>query len=209
VRALVVLRLRIRQLIAREPPLTQRGQRAGGAMIRRLPKSGRTLPTTAERRTKTFSNLGRVKTQRGFTLIEITMCIVLVAILSTVAFTQYIDFAKDAKLGVTASRMNELRMAIVGDARQTAAGQYTNSGFINQVGQVPTSLTDLVSQGSYQTYDPYAKVGWRGPYVSTLETNWQKDAWGTLFQYSAIGRTITSCGPDRTCGTSDDIIVNF
>jgi type II secretory pathway pseudopilin PulG len=137
------------------------------------------------------------------------MVILLVGILSAVAVTQYVDFRKDAKTNVTLARMNELRMAIVGDPRQVAAGQYVSSGFISQVGSVPTALADLTAQGAYPTYDPYSKTGWRGPYISTLQADWQKDAWGTAFQYDAGARTITSCGANLTCGDGDDIVVSF
>ena len=147
--------------------------------------------------------------ERGFTLIEILMVILLVGIISGVAIPQFIDFRSDAKAAVTKNRMNELRMAIVGDPRQVANGQYVNAGFLNHVGSVPTSLNDLTAQGTFQAYDPFAKRGWRGPYVSTAETNWNRDAWGTLFQYTAATRTIRSCGPNLTCGNADDITVTF
>jgi prepilin-type N-terminal cleavage/methylation domain-containing protein len=145
----------------------------------------------------------------GFTLIEIMMVIVITAIVSAVGVAQYIDFSKDAKAAVTKSRLNELRMAIVGDPQHVVAGQFVSPGFIKQVGSVPTSLTDLVAQGGFPSYNPFTKSGWRGPYVSTLEANWDKDGWGTSIQYSAGGRTLTSCGPDLTCGNGDDIVVGF
>jgi prepilin-type N-terminal cleavage/methylation domain-containing protein len=147
--------------------------------------------------------------RRGFTLIEMTMVILLVGILSSVAFVQYIDFSKDGKIAVTKSRLNELRLVIVGDSHQISNGQFLSPGFIAQVGSVPVSLDDLITQGVYPSYDPFLKQGWSGPYISTNEANWRKDAWGQVIQYDSVGRTLTSCGVDQVCGTGDDIVVNF
>jgi len=146
---------------------------------------------------------------RGFTLIEILMVILLVGIVSAVVVPQYISFKEDAKKTVTQNRLSELKVAIIGDSRLVSQGEFLKPGFEANVGSVPTSLNDLVAQGSYANYDPFSKRGWRGPYVSTAEPNWDKDAWGTNFSYSAATRTITSCGKDKTCGNTDDIVVNF
>jgi len=137
------------------------------------------------------------------------MVILLLGILSTFIASQYIDFTVDAKKNVTMARMNELRIAIVGDPRAVAGGNYISRGFLNQVGSLPSTLNDLVVQGAYASYDPFLQKGWSGPYVSTADPNWKLDAWGTALQYDPIGRTITSCGPDTICGNADDLAINF
>lgn len=146
---------------------------------------------------------------QGFTLIEVLMVIALLGIISAVAVSQFVNFGDDAKKQVTLARLNELRMAIIGDPNLVSAGQYTNPGFISQVGSVPVALTDLTTQGAYTSYDPFLKKGWRGPYISTLEVNWNKDAWGIALVYNAGTRSIKSCGSNKVCGDADDITINF
>lgn len=51
--------------------------------------------------------------QRGFTLIEILMVVMLVAILAAVSIPQFIDFRVDAKNAATQSALGTLRTAIV------------------------------------------------------------------------------------------------
>ena len=152
----------------------------------------------------------------GFTLIELLMAIAIVAILSSVAISQFVDFSRDAKTSVTQERLNALKTAIIGDSRFFAAGQYSNAGFESHCQAPPVSLNDLITQpttGVCATgYNPFQKVGWRGPYVSSSDPSWNKDAWGTALEYFVVGppaRTIRSCGPDLICGNSDDISVTF
>lgn len=141
--------------------------------------------------------------QRGYTLIEILMVVLLVSIVSAVSIVKMIDFRNDAKLAVTRERLNSFREAILGNAS-------TNQrGFLNHVGSVPASLTALTTRGTLPAYDPINKTGWNGPYVDANVANWDRDAWGTAYQYNAATRTITSCGPNLSCGNADDISVTF
>jgi hypothetical protein len=133
-----------------------------------------------------------------------------------VAISQFVNFGKDAKAAVTLERLNALKTAINGDPRMVSAGQFANAGYEAHCQAPPTSLTDLVTQPAAgvcaATYNPFQKTGWRGPYVSSSDASWNKDAWGTAFEYFVAGppaRTIRSCGPDLTCGNTDDISVTF
>ena len=150
-----------------------------------------------------------IKSQSGFTLVEILMAILLIGIMSAVALPQFIDFRKDANQVTTQQKLNELKMALIGDSRAVAGGRYIQAGYIAHVGSVPTSLTSLITQGAQPTYDPFTKKGWRGPYITTSDPNWNSDSWGTALQYTAATRTIRSCGADRICGNTDDLTVQF
>ncbi|MBF0360365.1 MAG: prepilin-type N-terminal cleavage/methylation domain-containing protein [Oligoflexia bacterium] len=146
---------------------------------------------------------------RGFTLIELTQVMVLIGILSVVIIPQIIDFKDDAKSVITRSRMIEIKNAIKGDTSLKGNGTHLNYGFELNTGNLPLTLDELVNQGAYPIYNPFTKKGWRGPYLSTTDPNWKKDAWGILFQYDSIAKTISSCGPDTTCGNADDITINL
>jgi prepilin-type N-terminal cleavage/methylation domain-containing protein len=156
-----------------------------------------------------FGQLRNVLQAAGFTLIEILMVLILLAILTRIGITQFTDYSKDAKTAVTQDSLAALKRAIIGDSRVYGDGQLIKPGYIANTGNVPTSLLNLVTQGSATTYDPLTKRGWRGPYVDNTAASWNKDAWGTDFNYNSTVRTIKSCGPDLTCGNSDDISVSF
>lgn len=145
------------------------------------------------------------------------MALAIVAILSTVAVTQFTNFSKDAQIAVTKERMNTIRVAIKGDARMVQNGQFVRPGFEAHIGKLPgvitsqidaTALNELVENpGDYDDYSVVTKLGWRGPYLSDSDADWHKDAWGNEFSYDPVGKTLTSMGPDGDLATTDDNIV--
>jgi len=160
--------------------------------------------------------------EKAFTLVEILMVVVLIAILTTIGITSGINFSQDARIAVTNEKMAAIKAAIVGDARFAAAGHYSKQGYESHCQGLPTSLNVTTSElvampaaGTCSTiYNPFLKQGWRGPYVSTTgSTAWNVDGWGTAFVYCptmgagcAVARTLISCGQDSTCGTANDKI---
>lgn len=152
----------------------------------------------------------------GFTLVEIMMAILLLSILATIGITQFTDFSKDARTVVTTEKLMALKTAIMGDPQFQAGGEFTKQGYQSHCTAPPAALVDLITMpvaGICTTvYNPFLKSGWRGPYVSTTDALWNVDAWGTTLEYYVTGppaRTIRSCGPDKTCGTTDDITVTY
>jgi prepilin-type N-terminal cleavage/methylation domain-containing protein len=61
-----------------------------------------------------------MKTQTGFTLIEILMVVMLVSILAAVSIPQFIDFRADAKNAAVSSALSTLRTALANQYAQTA-----------------------------------------------------------------------------------------
>jgi type II secretory pathway pseudopilin PulG len=144
------------------------------------------------------------------------MVLLLLGILTRIAVTQFTNFTTDAKTAVTRDKMNAIKNAIVGDARFVAAGKYSKQGYEAHCLAPPTTLTDLTTQPGAGTcasaYDPFTKRGWRGPYISTTDSTYNVDGWGTTVQYFVAGppaRTIRSCGADTVCGNSDDITITY
>lgn len=146
---------------------------------------------------------------RGFTLIEVLMVLFLVALLSAIAVPTFNTFGDGARETVTKQKLLDIKRAIVGDPRAVVQGQYVNPGFESHMGTAPTSLTVLTTQGAQVTYNPFTKKGWRGPYISSTATDWNKDGWGTTIVIDGVARTLTSYGPNKAAGGGDDIVVNF
>ena len=62
---------------------------------------------------KRYNSRGFKKLRRGFTLIELVMVILLLAILAAIAIPNFIDFRTDAKNSATSGAIGALRAAIV------------------------------------------------------------------------------------------------
>ena len=147
---------------------------------------------------------------KGFTLIELVIVIIVVAVLAAVAVPRFWDLITPSKIKLTRHRMEEIKKAIVGSPEMTGAGTYSARGFRGDVGSFPNSFTDLVSQGSYPNWDRYTKKGWNGPYVDETGGQYLIDAWGNNFVYSSSGTpNITSYGQDGASGGGDDIVVEL
>lgn len=150
----------------------------------------------------------------GFTMIEILMGIALVTILAAIGTGAYINYSNDAKASQSTKAMLELRSIIRGNADLNTLGTFSMQGYLTDMGRYPTSLDELESKGTgvdeQPDYNPYTKKGWRGPYINSGSAGWKKDAWGRDLVFDDSGLTLTSCGPDGTCGganAADDIVV--
>ena len=137
------------------------------------------------------------------------MVILIVGILSAVVAPQFIDFSLEAKSTVTQQKLLDLKTAIAGDSRAVSQGQYVQPGYEVHMGAPPATLNDLRVQGAQSDFDPYTKKGWRGPYITTTDPDWNLDGWDTTIDYNSGTRTLRSCGADKVCANGDDIVVQF
>lgn len=148
----------------------------------------------------------------GFTAIEILMTIGLIAIVSAVGVTQYINYKDDARRATTQKAITELKSIIRGNSELTINGQFAMQGYLTDMGRYPASLDELVVKGAQADFNPHIKKGWKGPYVNPNVNNWNLDGWGTALLYDNSELTITSCGPDKICGdanAADDIVMTM
>jgi prepilin-type N-terminal cleavage/methylation domain-containing protein len=88
---------------------------------------------------KQLSLKGRVRDQRGFTLIEIIAVLVILAILAVVAVPKYLDMAAQAK--------NKAAMGAVAEGMGRAT-QYIASYMLANAGAIPTSIPTTVASDS-------------------------------------------------------------
>ncbi|RME19244.1 MAG: prepilin-type N-terminal cleavage/methylation domain-containing protein, partial [Candidatus Zixiibacteriota bacterium] len=124
---------------------------------------------------------------RGFTLIELVMVIIVLAVLAAVGVSTFGNRLETAKVEQTKREMDQLAKAIVGDADVYGNGTRGDFGYVGDVGSLPPNLDALVTNpGGYAT--------WQGPYVEAgLQAgDFKKDGWGVAYVY--IDTLIRSTG---------------
>lgn len=149
--------------------------------------------------------------ESGFSLIELTIVIVVVGILAAIAMQSMTALVEDNRQVKTEREMEMLANAIVGDPSALNGGLRSDFGYIGDVGAFPPNLQALYENpGSYATWD--------GPYIPSGfaqdSTGFKTDEWGTLYNYSG-GITITSTGSGSSItkkiadATSDYLLNTF
>jgi len=139
--------------------------------------------------------------------------VVIIAVLT--AFTALIvprlaALAESDNARATRAQAEQIFNAIYGDPSD---GDF---GYLGDMGRLPTTLTELVEQGSQTAWhtadggtDHFGKIGtgWRGPYLRDFfsTSDLLRDAWGNSFTFS--NGQITSGGPDGQVSTTADNIV--
>ena len=145
------------------------------------------------------------ETQKGFTLIELVMIIVILGILAAVAVPKFTGITESSKVNASQSEMKALKKAIIGNPAAIVGGEYVDRGFEGDVGFVPSSLADLVAKpDSVAGYNRLTRLGWNGPYIDSSGGDYLRDAWGNIYVFQPSTRRIISSG-----GGSDSIIVTF
>ncbi|PWB76484.1 hypothetical protein C3F09_00355 [candidate division GN15 bacterium] len=143
--------------------------------------------------------------QRGFSLIELVIVIVVLGILASFAIPRFGSMSGGAKIAATKEEMTSLKHAIVGNPSVVSGGQYIDRGFEGDVGFAPSRLQDLTAKpDSVLAYNKLTRLGWNGPYVDSAGGLYLKDAWGVNYVYDRPNRRLISIG-----GAPDSIIISF
>ncbi len=125
----------------------------------------------------------RNKTSRGFTLVELLLVLVILALIGGLVLPGIIGKAEGAKVKAAGSQVNRLAMAV--------------ESYYLDTGTTPDSLDDLVNESG-------DVPGWNGPYVKTSSL---KDPWGREYVYEYPGEhgdfDIYSLGADGQPGGED------
>lgn len=118
--------------------------------------------------------------QRGFTLVELLLVLVILALIAGLVLPGIIGKAESAKAKAASSQISRLSMSV--------------ESFYLDTGNTPSSLDELVNE-------PSGVTGWNGPYV---KNSLLKDPWGQPYQYKVPGEhgdfDIVSLGADRQRG---------
>ncbi|MCL7419900.1 MAG: prepilin-type N-terminal cleavage/methylation domain-containing protein [Methylobacter sp.] len=154
-------------------------------------------------------NTSSLTQTRGFTLLEMTVVLLLMTLLASVAIRETNGLSFQVRYEQTRERLERIREAILGNPRQIINGQQAVSGFVADMGRLPDNLHELLEQNfcSDRTYSTQATCeaagktwnvqtdwqphstsglwyGWRGPYLnisgSALDDDAFTDGWGRL-----------------------------
>ena len=119
-------------------------------------------------------------TQGGFTLVELLLVLVILALIGGLVLPGIIGKAESAKTKVAASQVSRMSMAV--------------ESYYLDTGNTPDSLEDLVNE-------PGDANGWNGPYIKASSL---KDPWGRDYEYTYPGEhsefDIVSMGADGQPG---------
>ena len=161
---------------------------------------------------RTIQVLFKNSPNAGFTMIELVMVIVVMAALAAVSVPRINDFITNSKIQAGKSEMLQIRAAISGTPDRTAGGRYVDRGYIGDVGAVPSSLNDLITNPGLPAYDYFSRTGWNGPYLVDNGTGEiLRDAWLVNYVLNVADSTIRSFGPNKIddLGTGDDIVIKY
>jgi general secretion pathway protein G len=118
--------------------------------------------------------------QRGFTLVELLLVLVILALIAGLVLPGIIGKAESAKAKAASSQISRISMSV--------------ESFYLDTGSTPSSLDELVTE-------PSGVTGWNGPYIKNTLL---KDPWGEAYKYTVPGEhgdfDIWSFGADRQQG---------
>jgi type II secretory pathway pseudopilin PulG len=129
----------------------------------------------------------------GFTLIEIAIIIVVLAVIATFGIPVMGNMINSSRTAATRNELSTLKTAIVGKT-----GVKNIRGYENDLGTPPADLKDLyVKPAGVSNWNKFTRTGWNGPYIDGDNGNYLRDAWGVDYAYDSEARTIRSVGgPD-------------
>jgi len=122
--------------------------------------------------------------QRGFTLVELLLVLVILALIAGLVLPGIIGKAESAKAKAASSQISRISMSV--------------ESFYLDTGNPPSSLDELVNE-------PAGVAGWNGPYI---KNSLLKDPWGQEYKFRVPGEhgdfDIWSFGADRQQGGEDN-----
>lgn len=130
---------------------------------------------------------------RGFSLIELTVALLIVVLLAGIALRSTNELSFQVRYEQTQERLNRIKEAIIGNPHRTVNGQPDISGFVADMGRLPSCLRELITNFNCATSNPnltwvnadapsHLSTGWRGPYLTVANNPNDVDAftdgWG-------------------------------
>jgi len=137
-----------------------------------------------------LADLKRPKSEKGFSLIELIVVLVILGLLAAVVAPRVYDKLAKGKEQIAKIQIKELEGAL--------------QLYSFDVGRYPTTSEGLDAL----VHNPGNLESWKGPYLGKPEL--PKDPWGKPYAYRSPGQhgdfDIFSNGPDGSEGGEDDIV---
>lgn len=146
----------------------------------------------------------------GFTMLELLVVIALLGVVAIAATTFIIDTGELKREEATRTRWDEIRYAIVGNTSRTLNNGPMLSGYVADMGRLPSSLKELVDRVYDHDNNPLTpdvvqpewtttelssvtanvigslSSGWRGPYLYRAGSAFFRDGWDNEDTASAV-----------------------
>lgn len=136
-----------------------------------------------------------IRAQKGYTLVEMVLVIIIIGILAAVAFNSLGTTLDVSRTEETKAEMERLAYAIAGNPNLVSGGVRTDFGYVGDVGALPLNWDALVTNPGLST--------WNGPYIHDDfssgggDYTFKFDAWGR--EYSPPnGDAFSSTGGPQT-----------
>lgn len=84
--------------------------------------------------------------EHGFSLIELTVVLLLMTLMASVAVRETSELGFQTRYELTKDRLDMVKQAILGNPRQIINGQQAVSGFVADMGRLPNSLRELLQR---------------------------------------------------------------
>lgn len=139
-------------------------------------------------------NLSKKKTEKGFTLIELMLVVIIIGVLAAMVVPRFVGRSEQARYAAARADV-EANIAIALDLYELDNGSY------------PTTEQGLDALARKPEGEPMPP-NWRGPY---LKKKVPLDPWGNPYVYTCPGihnaedYDLSSYGPDGVEGGGDDI----
>jgi type II secretory pathway pseudopilin PulG len=144
----------------------------------------------------------------GFSFLGLILVILILSLTTAGLLTVSQPSLSVRRMAITQRRATELRRAI--NNYILSHGGTTGTNPPNLASLVTSDGTACTANNTPGAGSMYKTVqGWCGPYTDVVFTQdasaYRTDGWGTLFLYNSTTNILTSCGPNRVCGDSDDL----
>src|SRR3972149_11844022 len=158
------------------------------------------------------------KRGQGLTLIEVIVILAVLVILVALLVPSTVQILTGARRNVTLDEMENLKKAMIGEPDPKTPGRRSNFAYLGDMGNLPATLDDLVTQGAQPAHafnsSKGVGAGWRGPYITlgpgSDAASHRVDAFGNDYTYSGTdyvngqGQTVdakvVSLGADGVAG---------